>query len=315
MKRIRIPGLLDILVSADARDIEALAQNLKLDRAYGDRSLPINRYILQRVLKALQIGGRVLPTVAPRDAEGRAAAQSALWTRLNALAPNLAEGPNELECLAAYVRGESSADACGPLVQQVVGRLFSSDFTATRASWEAAMVLDKAPRTMNPLLLIWWAVTKRVDRAKRLLLGMVQGDLAGVHAVGIALHNIVSGLRIMRQLFRDPTERVALSPRAAGARCLFAPSSVLRQPTVSISSLKGELTSKTLVLLKLQAANANSGDKDIVFLRETWSRCPAEQWVPALLEGIWQRACGLPHKGGSNGDSTGCPFVPPQSSS
>ena len=314
MKRIHIPGLLDILVSADSRELEALAQNLKLDRAYGDRSLPVNRYILQRVLKALRIDGRVLPTVAPRNAEGRAAAQSALWTRLNALAPDLAEGPNELESLAAYVRGEGSADGCGPLVQQVIGRLFVSDFTATRASWQAAMVLDKAPRTMNPLLLIWWAVTKRVDRAKRLLCGMVQGDLAGVHAVAIALHNIVSGLGIMRQLFRDPTQRVGLSPSAAGARCLFAPSSVLRQPTASISSSKGELTSKTLVFLKLQAANANSGDRDIVFLRETWSRCPAEQWVPALLEGIWQRACRLPDKVGSTGDATGCPFVPPRSS-
>lgn len=314
MKRIRIPGLLDILVSADSREIEALAQDFKLDRAYRDRSLLVNRYILQRVLKALQIDGRVLPTVAARDAKGRAAAQSALWNRLNALAPNLAKGPSELESLAAYVRGEGLADACGPLVQQVVGRLFSSDFTATRASWEAAMVLDKAPRTMNPLLLIWWAATKRVDRSKRLLSGMVQGDLAGVHAVGIALHNIVSGVRMMRRLFSDPSERGVLSREVAGARCLFAPRSVLRQPTASVSSMKGELTAKTLVLLNLQAANAHSADRDVVFLKETWSRCPAEQWVPALLEGIWHRACHLSPKGSSGGDVTDCPFTPPQSS-
>jgi hypothetical protein len=314
MKRIRIPGLLDILVSGDVREIETLAQDLKLDRAYRDRSLPINRFILQRVLKTLQINGRVLPTVAARDAEGRAAAQSALWTRLNALAPDLARGPDELESLAAYVRGEGSAEACGPLVQQLVGRLFSSDFIATRASWEAAKILDKAPRTMNPLLLIWWAATKRVDRAKRLLSGMVKGDLAGVHAVGIAVHNIVSGVEMMRQLFNDPYKRSGLSREVAGAQCLFAPSSVLRQPTASISSIKGELTAKTLVLLNLQAANANSGDRNVVFLKETWSRCPAEQWVPALLEGTWQRACGLSPRDGSKGDMSGCPFTPPQSS-
>jgi hypothetical protein len=314
MKRIRIPGLLDILVSADSHEIEPLAQEPKLDRAYRDRSLMLNGYVLRRVRKALQIDGRPLPTVAARDAEGRAAAQSALWTRLNAMAPNLAEGPGELESLAAYVRGEGLVEECGPLVQQVVGRLFFSDFKATSASWEAAVVLDKAPRTMNPVLLAWWAATKRVDRAKRLLSGMVQDDLAGVHAVGIALHNIVSGVRVMRQLFGDPSERSALSPKAAGARCLFAPGSVLRQPTASVSSAKGELTTKTLVMLNLQAANANSGDRNIAFLRETWSRCPAEQWVPALLEGIWQRACRLPPNGGSNGNATGCPVAPPQSS-
>lgn len=314
MKRIRIPGLLDIVVSADSREIETLAEDPKLDRAYRDLSLPLNRYVLKRVRKALQIDGEPLPTVAARDAEGRATAQSALWNRLNALAPHLSEGPDELESLAAYVRGTGLADACGPLVQQVVGRLFVSDFVATSASWNAAVVLDKAPRTMNPLLLAWWAVTKRVDYAKRLLSRMVGGDLAGVHAVGIALHNIVSGVKVMRQLFSDPSERIALSPNAAGARCLFAPHSVLRQPTAPVPSVKDELTTKTLVLLKLQAANTNSGDGEIVFLRETWSRCPAEQWVPALLEGIWRRACRLPSKGASQDDTTGCPFASPESS-
>jgi hypothetical protein len=298
MKRIRIPGLLDIVVSADSREIETLAQDPKLDRVYRDLSLPLNRYFLRRVRKILQIDGRPFPTVAARDAEGRAAAQSALWTRLNALAPHLSEGPDELESLAAYVRGDGLADACGPLVQQVVGRVFSPEFEVTSASWDAAVVLDKAPRTMNPVLLAWWAVTKRVERAKRLLSEMVGGDLAGVHAVGIALHNIVSGVRAMRQLFSEGSERLALSPKAAGARCLFAPSTVLRQPKAPVNSVRGELTTKTLVLLNLQVANANSADLDIVFLRQTWSRCPAEQWVPALLEGIWQRACRLPPKGG-----------------
>jgi len=298
MKRIRIPGLLDIVVSADSREIETLAQDPKLDRVYWDLSLPLNRYVLRRVRKILQIDSRPFPTVAARDAEGRAAAQSALWTRLNALAPHLSEGPDELESLAAYVRGDGLADACGPLVQQVVGRVFSPEFEVTSASWDAAVVLDKAPRTMNPVLLAWWAVTKRVDRAKRLLSEMVGADLSGVHAVGIALHNIVSGVRAMRQLFSEGSERIALSPKGAGARCLFAPSTVLRQPKAPVNSVRGELTTKTLVLLNLQAANANSADLDIVFLRQTWSRCPAEQWVPALLEGIWRRACRLPPKGG-----------------
>lgn len=315
MKRIRIPGLLDVLLSGDAGEVEMLAQDPKLDRAYSDRSLPLNGYVLGRVRKTLQIGGRPFPTVAARDAEGRAAAQSALWARLNAGSPSVSAGPDEVESLAAFVRGEGSAEGCGPLVQEVVGRLFAPDFKATPASWDAAVVLDKAPRTMNPALLAWWAATKRVERSKQLLSGMVQGDLAGVHAVGIALHNVVSGVKLMRQLFNNPLNRSALSPEAAGARCLFAPTSVLRQPTASVSSVKGELTAKTLVLLKLQDANANSPNRDVVFLRETWSRCPAEQWVPALLEGIWRRACCLPTGSKSTGEATGCPFVPPASSS
>ena len=153
MKRIRIPGIVDIVSSDDAAEIEAFAKDPKLDRAYADHSIPVNGKVLQRVQNTLQIGEKPLPTVAPRCAEGRATAQDALWKRLNAIAPAYAAGPEELESLAAFVRGEGSADACGPLVQQAVGSLFVSNFKATEDSWNAALVLDQAPRTMNLALL------------------------------------------------------------------------------------------------------------------------------------------------------------------
>jgi hypothetical protein len=193
----------------------------------------------------------------------------------------------ELESLAAFVRGEGATKDCVLLVQQVVGRLFASEFTATPASWSAALVLDKAPRTMNPILLAWWALTGRVQQAKRLLAGMVGGDLAAVHAIGVAIHNIVSGVNRMRQLY---SESPALSPGEAGSRCLVAPSTVIRQPTSSDNSTQSELKPATLVLLSLRTANDKTPSRDVAFLRDTWSRCPAEQWVPALLEGIWRRA-------------------------
>ena len=293
MKRIRIPGLVDIVTSEDAAEIESFAQDPKLDRAYSDRSVLTNGRILQRVLGILQIGGKPFPTVSPKCAQGRAEAQDALWNRLNTLAPEYSAGPDELESLAAFVRGEGADDSCGILVQQVVGRLFVPNFQATSASWNAALVLDKALHTLNPALMAWLALTKQVDQAKQLLSEMVGGDLAAVHAIGVALHNIVSGVNLMRQLYSDPAGRTALSPETAGSRCLFAPANVLRQPTAPDNSANGNLDTGTLVILSLQAANANAPDANLAFLRETWSRCPAEQWVPALLEGIWRRACGL----------------------
>ena len=305
MKRVRIPGVLDLLLSKDAREIETLAQDPVLDRAYGDRSLLLNGYILRRVRKTLQIDGRPFPTVAAREAPGRGAEQSALWTRLSAAAPHFADGPEELEQLASYVRGEGSATECGPLVQEVVGRLFAPEFRATEASWAAALVLDKAPRTMNPALLLWWAATGRVERAKQLLSEMVGGDPAAVHAIGIALHNIVSGVTLMRQLFPESAESNSLSPEDAGSRCIFAPASVLRQPSAPTSSAAGELKTSTVVLLSLQTANATSSDPDVAFLRSSWSRCPAERWVPALLEGVWRRARRLTQANASTGAAVG----------
>ncbi len=301
MKRIRILGIVDIVSSDDASEIETLAQGPNLDRAYRDHSILTNGKILQRVQDTLQIGGKPFPTVASRCAEGRAVAQEVLWRRLNSIAPDYSKGPDELEALAAFVRGVGTDDACGPMVQQVVGQLFSPSFKATSESWSAALVLNQAPRTLNLALVAWWAITKKVDQAKQLLSGMVSGDLAAVHAIGIAAHNIVSGVNLMRELYNDPSNRTALSAEAAGGRCLFAPASVLRQPIEPDNSASGELQTGTLVILKLQAANAKSPDADVAFLRKTWSQCPAEQWVPALLKGIWRRACNplLPNQSGA----------------
>lgn len=290
MKRIRIPGVVDIVSSDDGAEIEAFARNPNLDRAYGDHSILTNGKILQRVQDTLQIGGKPFPTVSSRCAAGRAAAQEALWKRLSALAVGYAGGPDELESLAAFVRGEGPDDACGPLVQQVVGQLFSPNFKATDESWNAALVLNQAPRTLNLPLLAWWKITGRIDQAKQLLSDMVAGDLAAVHAIGVALHNIVSGVNLMRELYRDSPNRTVLSPEAAGSRCIFAPPSVLRQPTAPVNSASGELETATVVILNLQAANANTPNADLAFLRKSWSQCPAEQWVPSLLEGIWRRA-------------------------
>ena len=289
MKRIRIPGLVDIAVSDDAAEIESLAQNPLLDRAYVDRSVPVNGAILKRVRETLELDGKPFPTIAPKSAPGREEAQEALWKQLSELAPQLSTGPEELERLAAFVRGEDDHE-CGPSVQQVVGRLFAKDFEATPDSWSAALVLDEAPRTMNPVLLCWWAATGRVEKAKRLLAGKVGGNLAALHAIGVAVHNIVSGVTLMRQLYSDPSARTSIVPAEAASRCLVAPSKVLRQPTSSADSAQPSLNTSTLVLLNLRAANEKSPSKDVAFLRNTWSRCPAEQWVPALLEGIWRRA-------------------------
>lgn len=290
MKRIRIPGIIDIVSSDDTSEIETLARDPKLDRAYRDHSILTNGQILQRVQDTLQIRGKPFPTIASRCAEGRAVAQEALWKRLNSIAPGYSTGPDELESLAAFVRGVGTDNACGPLVQQVVGQLFSPAFKATEESWNAALVLNQAPRTLNLPLLAWWKITGKVDQAKQLLSGMVGGDLAAVHAIGVAVHNIVNGVNLMRELYSDPATRSALSPEAAGAQCLFAPASVLRQPIAPENSARGELQTGTLVILNLQAANAKAPDSDLAFLRKTWTQCPAEQWVPSLLEGIWRRA-------------------------
>lgn len=225
-----------------------------------------------------------------RKSFGREAQQDALWTRLNAAAPDVRAAPADLEPLAVWIRDSTPDVAVGPLVQQVVGRLFNPSFQAGEHTWAAAQVIAASLAPGNAWRKLAWRMTGKVTRAKASLASMVGGDLAGVHAVSVAIHNVVRGLNRIRDLYRDTSTRETLTPELASQRCLFAPGVVLRQAT-SPGSVGGcPYAAGTLLLLELEKARQASGDPSMVFLADTWSRCPAEQWVPAMLEGVWRRA-------------------------
>jgi hypothetical protein len=176
--------------------------------------------------------------MSPRDSIERKSAQEALWNRLNLKVPGVRLGPEELEPLAQWVRGNGDQESLGLQAQQILGHLFSETFVATPSSWAAATTLVKAPRSSNVPKLIWWVISGNVRRAKQQLAGMVNDDLSGVNAIGIAVHNLVNTLRRMRTLHSDVNLRSTLSPLDAVNRCLAAPKSVFRQATVA-GELKG----------------------------------------------------------------------------
>ena len=81
--------------------------------------------------------------------------------------------------------------------------------------------------------MLWWFVSGKVRRAKRLLAGMVNEDLSAVNAIGIAAHNVVKSFRHMRLLYADVEVRSGLSAETAVEQCLFAPVSIYRQATAA----------------------------------------------------------------------------------
>ncbi len=295
MSRVRIPALVDVLTVADPTVIAALADDLRLDRAYVPKGPLINRILARRIRNILALDGAPLPPVAPRGPARPTAAQATLEARLDPLAEGLSQGGAMLEPLAAYVRGGRGARLIGPVAQEAVGRLFDPNYAGDRRSWAAAKVLDLAPRTFNPVLLLWWALTGRVAKARRLLAGKVGNDPSGLHGTGIAIHNIVAGFQRMRALWSDPAARRRLSPEAAAAQCLVAPQQVLRQPLTSGGSPAGDFDATTLVMLQLDAAHTRAPNAEMAFMTESWSRCPAHAWVPALLAGVWRTAKGSSH--------------------
>ena len=290
MRHRRIPGVVDLFEVDDPQEIKTLANDPVIDRRFETHTCPMNWFLLKRSVSVLSFRGRRFPTMEPRDCAPRARAQEELWHALNDQAEGIKVGPIALEPLAEWVKGVGSDAEAGIRTQQLLGRLFRSDFTATEGSWAAALVLVAAPRSSNLPKLCWWLVSGKVRRAKRLLAGMVGDDLSGVNAIGIAVHNIVKGLHHMRSLYADANSRNALSAEAAAGQCLRAPVSVFRQSTAQGTLMGNAFPKNSLFVLNIGAASQLSGERPLVFMEESWSACPASSWVPAMLEGVWRLA-------------------------
>ncbi|HGL4257459.1 hypothetical protein KDW07_05815 [Burkholderia dolosa] len=291
MEHKHIPGLVDVIEVDQPAGILQVARDSTLDRAFGSGKPLLNSLLVRRILGVLSRNGHRLPTMSAREAVGREIQQDALWKKLNAVVPDIRAAPADLESLAVWIRGSNPDVAVGPLVQQIIGRLFNPTFEAGEDTWAAAQVIAASLAPGNALCNLVRNVTGKVTRAKALLASMVGGDLAGVHAASVAIHNVVRGLNQMRSLYLDTAMRQTLTPEMASQRCLFAPGAVLRQATSSGTVGGGcPYTAGALLLLELEKARQASGDESMIFLGDTWSRCPAEQWVLAMLDGVWRRA-------------------------
>jgi hypothetical protein len=290
MKKIRIPGIVNIFKVSQPEEIKLLAQDPLIDRKFNLRTCPINWVLMKRSLAVLSFEGRRFPTMTPRDVVQRQTDQESLRRALSLRIAAVRAGPEELEPLANWVRGAGSDQQIGILVQQLLGRLFSPTFDASEESWAAAKVLVAAPRSWKLATIAWWVVSGRLKQAKRLLAGMVNGNLSAVNAVGIAVHNVVKSMRHMRTLYLDTSARSSLSAEEAVRQCLFAPVSLYRQ-AAGAGRLGGcPFSRNSLFVLEIGEASRQPGGLPLVFMDGGWSTCPAAEWVPAMLEGVWRRA-------------------------
>jgi hypothetical protein len=289
MKRTYFPGITDVVVVTDPIEIRTVSNESRFDRDFAGHVPIRNRQRVRKMLRIFSINGRLFPTMLPRTDSVRAAAQDELWARLNLKADEVKRGPAELEPLAEWVIGTGTAHQIGLLVQQSVGRLFVETFTATDESWAAACLVLEAASSSSVLKMLGWRISGRLERAKALLASMVNGDLAATNGISVALHHIVDGLHKMRQLAADPNLRSSMTTDAAVDECLFAPTTAVRQAKTSGEVGGCPFRRGSLFILGLGSASKGAANRDLVFLSQSWSRCPAEKWVPALLEGVWAR--------------------------
>jgi len=89
--------------------------------------------------------------------------------------------------------------------------------------------------------------------------------------------------------YGDPALRSSITTDAAVDECLFAPTAVLRKAKTSGEVAGCPFRRGSLFILELGSASKGAANRDLVFLSQSWSHCPAEKWVRALLEGVWTR--------------------------
>jgi hypothetical protein len=290
LKQRHIPGLIDIFEVNDPNEIKALANHPAIDRYFETPTCPVNWFLLKRSLSVLSYEGHRFPTMNPRHYGSRQRDQDELWRRLDDHAEEIKAGPDSLTPLAEWVKGAGSSAEVGILAQGLLGRLFCADFNATQETWSAALILVAAPRSANLPKILWCFATGKIRRAKAILGELMGGDLSAVNAIGIAVHNLVKGLHHMRLLYSDMEVRRTLSPAEAAAQCLHAPVSVYRQSTRRGMLFGRPFRKRSLFVLNIGTASRCQDGQSLVFMEDSWSRCPASTWVPAMLEGVWRQA-------------------------
>lgn len=288
--RLRIPGLVDLLRIDEPAQITAASADDRLDRDFAGTGPLFNRWIARRIRRNLRTPSDPLPSASPRGYPDRAGQQAKLEAELDRLVSAGAIAPDHVALLVAYIRGEQDENTMHRATQEAVGRLFVPEYRSSKRMWRAACVFDAAPRNLNPLRALFWAVTGAVGRSRRLLSTAANGNPAGVHATAVAVHSLVRSLNAMRDLWHEPGMKNRLSPAAAVVRSLRAPVSVPRCWSKPASTEWGNLPAGTLTLLQLEAARAYDPSSDTTFMAQGWSRCPASRWSAALLEAVWRSA-------------------------
>ena len=95
-RRLRIPGLVDLIRIDDPAMIAAASSDARLDRDFAGGGPLINRWIARRIRRSLRTPTSPLPSVSPRDYPERAKRQAALQKRLSALVSGGAVAPDQV---------------------------------------------------------------------------------------------------------------------------------------------------------------------------------------------------------------------------
>lgn len=289
-RRIRVPGLVDIVLVTEPAEIRALDDEPKVDRNFARRGPLINRLITRRIRRWFHINDQLLPSLVPRYDTVRGDRQRQLAHSLPPAGGRPLCNDEQLDRLASFVRGQGSRDDAAVTVQEIVGRAFSPDYTADQKSWKASELIDRF-RDGFSMREIVWRITGRLRRSRRLLIDRAQQDRWAMHGTAIGMHGVLQALDRMRDLRAAP-DAASLNEDAVLARCLAPPRQVPRtvEGMLATPVTPEHLRPGTLVMLRLREAGPRALGPGTVFMHGHWNACPAQAFVTELVRAVWRRS-------------------------
>lgn len=289
-RRIRVPGLVDLVLVTEPEELRALTDDPKVDRNFARRGPLINRLITRRIRRWFHINDQLLPSLVPRSDAVRAVRQQELFNSLPPAGGRPVASDEQIERLASFVRGTGARDDAAITVQEIVGRAFSAEYTADHKSWRASELIDRFREGFS-LREILWRLTGRLRRARRLLIERAQQDRWAMHGTAIGMHGILQALERMRDLRAAP-DAASLGDDAVLARCLTPPRQVPRTVDAMLATpvAAKHLRPGTLVMLRLREAAPRAPGNETVFMRGHWNACPAQAFVTELVLAVWRRS-------------------------
>jgi hypothetical protein len=295
VKRITLPGIVDIVLIDDGGQMRWLNDHPKVTRALSARASLLHQLLNHRMTDDLRFRAGVLPVFIVREDEARRQRRAQLESQLDALA---GAPSSQTQPLVRYVAGHDAGRELEVAVQQWCGRLFRADYAATLESARAGLRIARWP-ALDPIRAAFFRKTGRLASDKRLLEQAAAGDLHCVHATSIGMANIVHGLQAMRRWAREPIS-ARWSTRTTVLRSLSAPPAAVRgcSGEVAVPFLDRPLTARSLIVFRLRSMYERSLDTDDAFMAGGWSACPARRAVLDMLAEVWEAACVPEHTDG-----------------
>jgi hypothetical protein len=287
--RITIPGIVRLAWLTDPDEIVAANASGVVQRSLSGIGGLVHRSIAEKLAVFRTADGDIWPAFRDRADPLRAARQKELEKALSKTHSLLKRVTPETSALAAYIRSGSTNRPPEVIVQQMVGRLFFTDYAASEESYDAARALQTWV-SGGPIKSFLLKFSGELERSLDLIVTLARGDTSCAHGTAIAMHNVVDIIERMHRLAKTRGNLEKLTPQEAIASTLRAPKQVVRETRDSGRVCGTHLGARTLVILRLETARRQKPEAGIEFFAHGWNQCPAHAIVPALLADIWKKA-------------------------